>query len=266
MSLSDSHEHNNEQGRPQSVGYEAFQMESFDDAGGSSAGQGDGYVFEPFYNSGEGATGSFDYMISNSVECAEEIVAKAEEVISEAKKKADSIERDAYEKGFAQGEKDGLEIGGKRVDKILEKIEQVLQETVKYKKTFMAKCEEEALGLIRRIAEKVVHGLARVDHEIVRKTIFEAFRLVADCSAITVRISREDMDYVKELRSEFFDRINGLKSITMETDPSITPGGCYMETAFGDVDGRLETQLEKIATAMENSFEQGKKEDIDGQL
>ncbi len=262
MSLSDS----NEQDQPQGGGYEAFQMESFDVAKSSSDGQGDGYVFEAFYNSDGGVAGSFDYMISNSVECAEEIVAKAKEVISEAKKKADSIERDAYEKGFAQGEKDGLEIGGKRVDKILEKIEQVLQETVKYKETFMAKCEKEALDLIRRIAEKVVHGLARVDHEIVRKTIFEAFRLVADCSEVTVRISQEDLDYVKELRPEFFDRINGLKSITMESDPSITPGGCYMETAFGDVDGRLETQLERIAAVMENSFEQGKKEGIDNQL
>ncbi|OEU46828.1 MAG: hypothetical protein BBJ60_09870 [Desulfobacterales bacterium S7086C20] len=264
--MSDSNEHNNEQGQPQSGGYEAFQMESFDDAGGSSTGQGDGYIFEALYNSGGRAAGSFDYMISNCVECAEEIVAKAEEIISEAKKKADSIERDAYEKGFAQGEKDGLEIGGKRVDKILEKIEQVLQEVVKYKETFMVKCEKEALDLIRRIAEKVVHGLARVDHEIVRKTIFEAFRLVADCSEVTVRISQEDMDYVKELRPEFFDRINGLKSITMESDPSITPGGCYLETAFGDVDGRLETQLEKIAEAMKNSFKQGIKEGIDSQL
>ncbi len=259
MSLSD----NNKQDQSQSGEHEAYQMESFDITGGTSAGKGDGYVFEAFYNSGGGADGSFDYMISNSVECAEEIVAKAEEVINEAKKKVDLIERDAYEKGFTQGEKDGLEIGGKRVDKILEKIEQVLQEVVKYKKTFMAKCEEEALGLIQRIAEKVVHGLARADHEIVRKNIYEAFRLVADCSEVTVRISHEDMDYVKELRPEFFDRINGLKSITMESDPSITPGGCYMETAFGDVDGRLETQLEKIAAAMENSFKQGEKEGID---
>jgi len=54
MSLSDS----NGKGQPQSGGCEAFQMESFDVAGGSSTGQGDGYIFEALYNSGGGAAGS----------------------------------------------------------------------------------------------------------------------------------------------------------------------------------------------------------------
>ena len=68
-------------------------------------------------------------------------------------------------------------------------------------------------------------------------------------------VNPDEVEYVKEKRPEFLDRISELKSITIESDPSITPGGCFMETAFGSVDARLETQLEKIAKAVERAFE-----------
>jgi len=35
------------------------------------------------------------------------------------------------------------------------------------------------------------------------------------------------------------------------SDPSITRGGCFLETPYGDVDARVETQLEKIYQSLE---------------
>jgi len=179
---------------------------------------------------------------------------KANGIIEEAKKKASLIESEAYEKGFAQGEKDGFEMGTKKVEKILDRIHGTLQDIVAYGQEFIKRYEKEILHLICAIAEKVVRGGVNVDNQIVREAILEAFSLAADRSKVTVRVNPEEVEYVKEIRPEFFDRINELKSITVESDPSITRGGCFMETAFGNVDARLETQLEKITKAVERAF------------
>ena len=93
-----------------------------------------------------------------------------------------------------------------------------------------------------------------MDNQIVREAILEAFSVAVVRSEVSVRVNPEEVEYVKEIRPEFFDRISELRSITIESDPSITHGGCFMETAFGNVDARLETQLEKITKAVEQAF------------
>ena len=248
MSLSE----NTPQSRSESGTCKAFRMESFDTTGPSSGSETVDHTFEALFNDDDSQDGVFgEYMSSGS-----------KEVVEAAKKQASLIERDAYEKGFAQGEKDGMEMGTKRLDKILDQIHETLQEIVSYKQEFIKLHEKEMLGLICRIAEKVVREKVKVDHNIVREAIFEAFNLTTDRTEITVKVGPEDIEYVKELRPEFFDRIKDLKSITIESDPSISQGGCFMETAFGHVDARLESQLDKIATAVERAFEENHPGDL----
>jgi len=224
-----------------------LEMESFDMSDSSFAPDTRRSTFESSYaESGDDRTSRFMPLFDDRE--------KANGIIEEAKKKASLIESEAYEKGFAQGEKDGFEMGTKKVDKILDRIHGTLQDMVAYRQEFIKRYEKETLHLICAIAEKVVRGAVKVDNQIVREAILEAFSLAVDRSEVTVRVNPEEVEYVKEIRPEFFDRISELKSITIESDPSITPGGCFMETAFGNVDARLETQLEKIVRAVERVF------------
>jgi len=226
---------------------EILEMESFDMPATPSAPDTRRSTFEPS-NAGSGDDNTLRFMpLFDDRE-------KADGIIDEAKKKASLIESEAYKKGFAQGEKDGLEMGTKKVEKILDRIHGTLQDIVGYGQEFAKRYEKEILHLICAIAEKVVRGAVNVDNQIVRETILEAFSLAADRSEVTVKINPEEVEYVKEIRPEFFDRISELKSITIESDPSITRGGCFMETAFGKVDARLETQLEKIANTVERVY------------
>jgi flagellar assembly protein FliH len=146
-------------------------------------------------------------------------------------------------------------MGSKKLEKILDRILGTLQDMVAYRQEFIKKYEKEMLHLIRAIAEKVVRVAVRMDNQTVRETILEAFSFAADRSEVIVRVNPEEVEYVKEIRPEFFDRISELKSITIKSDPSITRGGCFMETTFGNVDARLETRLQKITKAVEHAFE-----------
>ncbi len=234
---------------------EILEMESFDISDSRPAQDTRRSTFAPSY-AGSGGHNAFRFMpLFNGME-EEDDGEKANVIVEEAKRRASLIESGAYEKGFAQGEKDGFEMGSKKVEKILDRILGTLQDMVAYRQEFIKKYEKEMLHLIRAIAEKVVRVAVRVDNQIVRETILEAFSFAADRSEVIVRVNPEELEYVKEIRPEFFDRISELKSITIESDPSITRGGCFMETTFGNVDARLETRLQKITKAIEHAFEE----------
>ena len=228
-------------------------MEPFDGQESPATLQRDDHLFEAVSSSDDGADATFQCMSLGEKEMERE---QAKGILVRAKEKAALIEREAYEAGFAQGEKDGFEMGAKKLDKTLDLTEETLKGMVSYKSEFIKLYEKEILRLIFHIAEKVVRGKVKIDPTVVRETILAALNLVVDRSEVTIRISPEDIEYVKEIRAEFLDRIKDLKSITIESDPSMKPGGCFMETVFGHIDARLENQLEEIARAVEQTLEQ----------
>jgi flagellar assembly protein FliH len=42
--------------------------------------------------------------------------------------------------------------------------------------------------------------------------------------------------------------------MTVTSDPSITRGGCLLETPYGDVDARIETQFDMIHQSLESAY------------
>ncbi|GAF75273.1 unnamed protein product [marine sediment metagenome] len=176
---------------------------------------------------------------------------EAEDILKQAQEKADLLEREAYEKGFAQGEKDGIELGEKKVLKVIENIENFFIEMSHLKKEILKQYEKGILDLIFAIAEKIVHRKIESDERIVKDIVLKAFELASEKSKIMLRVNPEDFDYIERLKPEFFSKFKDLKSIIVTSDPSITRGGCFLETPYGDLDATVETQLEKIYQSLE---------------
>ena len=59
-----------------------------------------------------------------------------------------AAEKEAYEKGFAQGEKDGLELGFKRLEAQLQSFQKVLTEIQHFQKDFFQKHEKEMVQFL----------------------------------------------------------------------------------------------------------------------
>jgi len=179
---------------------------------------------------------------------------QAGDILEGAQRKAALVEREAYEKGFAQGEKDGLELGEKKAIKVIENIERLFLEINRLKKEMLNQYEKGTLEIIFAIAEKIIHHEIRSDEKLIKDTVLKTLHLAAEKSKTMLRVNPEDFDYVERLRPEFFAEIKDLKSITVTSDPSITRGGCLLETSYGDVDARIETQLDKIHQSLEGAF------------
>jgi len=178
---------------------------------------------------------------------------EAADIVRKAHDKAARIEQEAYEKGFHQGEKDGLELGEKKAVKVTEHIEELLQEITRLKKELVKQHERDIIKLIFAIAKRIIQQTAQTNEDAVREVLFKAIELAAEKSEVTIRINPEDFGFVEQLRPEFFETFNDLKSITVTSDPSVTQGGCLLETPYGEVDARIETQLERVYQSLEGA-------------
>jgi len=177
-----------------------------------------------------------------------------EDILREAQEKASALEGEAYEKGFAQGEKDGFELGQRKAAKLVEDIESVLRSMDNLRQEILVHYEKEILELVFAIAQRVIHRNIRSDDKAIEATALSALTLAAEKSKATLRVNPEDFDYVEKLRPEFFTAVKELKALTVTSDPSVTRGGCLLESPYGDVDARVETQLDKIHQCLEQMF------------
>ncbi|HUU40605.1 MAG TPA: FliH/SctL family protein [Desulfatiglandales bacterium] len=196
--------------------------------------------------------GGFILLGKTGDQCQE--LKEAEKILKKAQEKAVDLEREAYEKGFAQGEKDGFELGEKKALKVIENIENFLIGISRIKKDILKHHEKEILEIIFAIATKIIHYRLDADNKIIKDTVFEALNLTVERSKITLKVNPNDLDYVERFRPEMFAKFKELKSIMVTSDPSITRGGCFLETPYGDVDARVETEMEKIHQCLEEAF------------
>jgi flagellar assembly protein FliH len=177
-----------------------------------------------------------------------------ERILRQAEEKAAHLEREAYDKGFAQGEKDGFELGRKKAEKIVSDIARLFKELSGLKRTLTTSHEREILDVVLAIAGKVVHHQIIRDESIIRSAVRSALQLTADRSEIAVRLNPEDVGLVEKAKPEFFAEFKDLRGFSVMPDASISRGGCVVESPYGDVDGRIETQMEEIHRILDEAF------------
>ncbi len=195
--------------------------------------------FEPLLSSGPvvkframKAADQATALLRQAKQDAENIKAKAREVLQDA-------ERD-YEDERQRGYEDGLEEGRGTWS-------QKLMEAATAKEKMLQDAEPQIIRMVMDIAEKVIGRAVEKGAvvEVIKKTIEES-----SGKKITVKIHPKDWETVKAREQELVSALDQRRSISVREDESVGPGGCIVETELGTVDARLELQLKAIRNAL----------------
>jgi flagellar assembly protein FliH len=178
----------------------------------------------------------------------------AEEILKEAENRTAFLEREAYEKGFAQGEKDGREMGERKIVKSIENIENLFIQFGNLKTEILKQFEKEILELVFSIAQKIIHKKIDEDETLIKGAVIEAMHSVTERSQIVIKVNPEDFDTIENMKPEFFKTYKDLKSVVVTPDLSVSRGGCLLETPYGDIDASVEARLDKIHQSLHRAF------------
>jgi len=170
-------------------------------------------------------------------------VEERERYVKQIAEKADKLEKDAYEKGFAQGEKAGRELGEKRLDSVIKSFKGVLEEVRRLKETLYPESEQEMLRLVLAIARRVIQKEVSTDRGVILNMIKSALKYVADQGEITIRLNPSDLEFATQHKEE---NMKGMKSVIIEGDEEIQRGDAVIKSNRGTIDCGIEKHLQMV--------------------
>lgn len=177
-----------------------------------------------------------------------------EEMIKQAKARAEQIEQEAYEKGFSQGEKDGFQLGEQKAQKLVNKIMEILEGFNNITQDIIKHHEGNIISLIYAISEKIIHKKIESGEYDLREIILKAIDSIKERNKIKIHVNSQDYELMKTLIPEIEKKIKDLGSIDVVSNSSIKKGGCIVESSCGSVDATIETRLKIIRDCIEKTY------------
>jgi flagellar assembly protein FliH len=157
-----------------------------------------------------------------------------------------SLEREAFAKGYEQGERAGLEAGGKRAEAMLRRLTQTLEELSDLRRSMVRATERQMVQLALAIARRVVRREVAIDQELTLALARVALDRLGDSTTVTIRLHPDDF------QTTVGDRQQDLmgRHVTVVADAGISRGGCRVESDFGYVDAGVDAQFQELARAL----------------
>jgi flagellar assembly protein FliH len=165
-------------------------------------------------------------------------------------KKIQIAEREALEKGLAQGIMEGRELQKQETLQSTQALGALIHDLSELKKKILETAEEQILQLALAVSEKVIHMETQTNREVVQHVLRAAMKNIVDRENMKIRLHPHDFQYMMEIKPDFLRNLDGVKNIVFEEDASIVRGGAIIETMFGEVDARLDHQYNQIKSSL----------------
>ncbi len=158
---------------------------------------------------------------------------------------------------YARGRQEGLALAEQRLESVTQALAQALEDVSRLRESLAQTGTQDMLRLVMAVAEQIVRKTVEVDKQVVLRIIENALQASVRADNFRIRISPEDLELVTKQKPLFLASISGLKNLSIETDPTISPGGCRVDSELGDVDATIESQLEAIRQALGEAIAEG---------
>ncbi len=181
----------------------------------------------------------------------------AQGIASDAKGRADSvgtqadeIREQAYAKGFVEGQKVGVEAQKEKFKEALATLHMAMLELDSAKTELYHDAEKQAVELGLMIAKKIVCREISIDKSAIFRVLKEALKKVSDQREIHIKIHPSDLQLINDAEFDVSSLSKGKGNVILESANAICRGECVIETNFGIIDARIESQLEAVEESL----------------
>jgi len=195
------------------------------------------------------------------VDASENAPAESEEIALEDVKpltveELEAIRQDAYNEGFATGEKDGFHAGQLKARQEADMalavkiagLEQLMTQLFEPIAGQDQQLEEAMIALLGQMVRQVIQRELVSDSSQIRQVLSEALKLLPmGAGNIRIHLNPQDFELIKALRERHEENWRILE------DASLLPGGCRVESELSRIDATVETRLNQ---AIKQLFEQ----------
>ncbi len=161
----------------------------------------------------------------------------------------ESIRQEAYNEGFAAGEKDGFRSSTLKVRQEAEaalsaklaSLERLMGSLFEPIAEQDSQIEKAMVGLVEHIARQVIQRELVLDSSQIESVMREALKLLPlGVGNVRLYINPQDFEQVKALRERHEE------TWRIVEDAALQPGGCRVETEHSRIDATVETRISQI--------------------
>lgn len=165
-----------------------------------------------------------------------------------AVQRLEDIERDAYERGFNQGKRAGLEMAEKEAGLIISRLEDLIAQFIAFREEMERNIKPWILELSVSIARKIIMKEIETDSEIVLRLTEEAIKKIERQGQLKIKINPLLKDLL-EKASPGLLRLH--QDIVIDIDPSMPPYGSEIvsetQEIITDIDEQIKTLISDLA-------------------
>lgn len=157
----------------------------------------------------------------------------------------EAAEREAFARGFAQGEAAAAAAAGERTAALLGELAAALQDVVSKRHEMARRTERQLVELALALARRIVNREVSVDRDLLLAMARVAIDRLGDGARVTVRLHPDD--YEATVRGR---RAQNWPNVSVVADPQVAPGGCRVESDLGVLDAGTDAQLQEFGRAL----------------
>ncbi len=155
------------------------------------------------------------------------------------------LERDAFMKGYAQGERSGAEAAAKRGEATLRRLAQTVEELAGLRTELVQKTERQVVELALAIAGRVLRREVSLDRELLVAMARIALERLGENTSATIRLNPDDYAFIGAQA-----QVGDSSLVRVVADPLVSSGGCLVQSDFGLIDVGIDAQLGEMASAL----------------
>jgi flagellar assembly protein FliH len=154
----------------------------------------------------------------------------------------DRIEQQAYHRGFTEGKAVGREQASAELQSVLDQLGRSLATLSSLRSRIRGEAEGDLLKLAIAIARRVLHRELTLDPESIEGLIRVALDKLQSRELCRVRVHPDQEQAIRKS----LERFSNSQKVELITDSSLQCGDVFFETAHGNLDASIDSQLGEI--------------------
>lgn len=161
-------------------------------------------------------------------------------------------EGQAYAMGYRDGVKAGMSSERTKVQSEVNNLRNIIGQLEAIFPQVYRGYEREILALTMAISKKILKYEIGRNEGVIKSLVEEAVKRADGSGTITIRLNPKDYQLLMTDDYQVPGVVDDLRTIILEKDKALDRGDCIIETNLGDIDSRIDKQLQAVEEAFKS--------------
>jgi flagellar assembly protein FliH len=152
--------------------------------------------------------------------------------------------------GRRQGREEALAATAAQLKDLAARWAQTLELLHQHMPEHVADARTDLVKLALAIARRVTHQEALHNRQVAAAVVEETLRTAGAARRVALHVHPLEVDALAEFLPDLLGKLRSIEEVELMPDEGVTPGGCELRCGAGQIDARIETQLDRIAAEL----------------